>query len=219
MKIICKACKEVKEFYAKGMCKKCYRKKWRLEHPEYNKKYYLENIEKVKKSAAKWQLENPEKANAATKKWEINNREKIKVWKKKYRNENLEKVKARIRKWQKENPKKVKVAIRKWEKANPGKVREYWLKRRGYGKVEKGIVDRIITENIIRYGVITCEKDKKPCPNNYHIDHIIPVSKGGNNDYSNLQILCAKCNLEKHVETKDYRQNSISNQLFLKSSF
>lgn len=30
-----------------------------------------------------------------------------------------------------------------------------------------------------------------------HVDHIVPVSRGGDNGLRNLQILCSTCNLEK----------------------
>lgn len=44
----------------------------------------------------------------------------------------------------------------------------------------------------------------------YEIDHIVPVSKGGSSDISNIQLLCMSCNRSKH--NKD-------NRTFLSSVF
>lgn len=49
----------------------------------------------------------------------------------------------------------------------------------------------------------TCQKCGKYMPDEVglHIDHVVPVSKGGKSVMSNLQVLCSKCNLSKSNKT------------------
>ena len=35
------------------------------------------------------------------------------------------------------------------------------------------------------------------CPGDWHLDHIVPRSRGGSDDRHNLRILCVSCNLHK----------------------
>jgi 5-methylcytosine-specific restriction enzyme A len=46
-----------------------------------------------------------------------------------------------------------------------------------------------------RHQCQSCGKTAQQSP--LHIDHIIPLAKGGTNDLSNLHTLCQSCNLGK----------------------
>ena len=49
---------------------------------------------------------------------------------------------------------------------------------------------------------ITSELTETP-----HVDHIIPLARGGTNDLVNLQLLCSKCNLKKGAKLKCVRRS------------
>lgn len=43
----------------------------------------------------------------------------------------------------------------------------------------------------------------QPCKAEYHIDHIVPLSKGGSNTADNICIACPPCNLSKGGQMPD----------------
>jgi 5-methylcytosine-specific restriction endonuclease McrA len=51
-----------------------------------------------------------------------------------------------------------------------------------------------------------CFYCRKPLSITLHIDHLIPVIKGGKDDLPNLVLACVQCNQEKHNKTpEEYR--------------
>jgi len=65
------------------------------------------------------------------------------------------------------------------------------LKKNAKGKITKAIIQELLLESngLCFYCKQVIEK--------YHIDHYIPLSKGGSNEKSNLKISCPTCNLKK----------------------
>ncbi len=94
---------------------------------------------------------------------------------------------------------------RKWRSRNREKAREFSKRRRGrlLGRLEKGSVKRIYAQQRGRCAI--CRTSIK---SEYHIDHIIPVSKGGEHIARNIQLLCPPCNMRKSNKDQiDYMQS------------
>jgi 5-methylcytosine-specific restriction endonuclease McrA len=46
-----------------------------------------------------------------------------------------------------------------------------------------------------------CAYCEVPLDGVYSVDHMIPLSRNGNNDWSNLAVTCPPCNMRKHTRT------------------
>ena len=64
---------------------------------------------------------------------------------------------------------------------------------------QRQLMTKELRQKIAERDNFTCKKCGKYMPDGVglHIDHIIPVSKGGKSVPSNLQVLCSKCNGQK----------------------
>jgi 5-methylcytosine-specific restriction endonuclease McrA len=88
-------------------------------------------------------------------------------------------------------------ARRRYRAANPEKTREWAQSRRGIGRIPRGTVKRLRAEQ-----KDACAYCGRPIPP-YHLDHKLPVCRGGRNDADNLHLTCPTCNLRKSALTHE----------------
>jgi 5-methylcytosine-specific restriction endonuclease McrA len=105
---------------------------------------------------------------------------------------------ARERKRTPEKRKQQREALRVYRAKNPHKVRE-WKHRRDNGKV----LPRLPYGTIPRLGGAQrwrCAICRVSIRAGYHLDHIMPIARGGLHEPRNLQLLCATCNVRKNAK-------------------
>jgi len=188
-----------------------------------HRQWHIDNRETKREITKRWRLSNPDKFRESQKKsaakWRQANIFRIVEERKRIYWENpekhLESDRARRAKLSLEQRKSYLETKRKWRKANPDLVKTTLARAKKAFKERHPLAERIrahkrrllIRENggtyteedvkrLLRMQRSRCAYCRKNLPN-YHVDHIIPLARGGMNDARNLQLLCAPCNLEK----------------------
>lgn len=171
-----------------GMCVSCSKEKQSSPKLiEYKRKYFQENKQKLMAGhRLRRDLLGPEHRLQCDRAWREKNKEALSAKRKAYR---------------KANEPMLRVAIRDWEKRNPEKMAACRHNSRAMRKKAEGShtgedIKRIYESQ--RGICINCKiKIPKSGKHRYHIDHIVPLAKGGTNNADNLQILCVRCNCSK----------------------
>lgn len=137
------------------------------------------------KKAQKYYLKNKEKIKEYKRKYTALNRDKISEKQKKYREENKESIAKSKKEWTKKNIQRRRISSLNYAHRRRNKI------LKGDATVEQ--VKHLIDTTTHCYW---CKKKLT----DYHIDHYVPLSKGGKHTISNLVLACPKCNLIKNAK-------------------
>jgi hypothetical protein len=180
----------------------------------------------------KFQKENPERVRQYSKKWREANQERAKSVDARYRGSHPEKVKSRSRSWRERNPDKQKEATRSWKKQNLSYYKEATRIRNAAKRLDPRVQAMRAERNAIRQArkhasYIALGKDSRRvvfavyaamrritrCIGiQWSVDHIVPLSKGGDHAPWNLQLMPYSINCTKNTkEDFDHAYNVHAN--------
>ena len=164
---------------------------------------------------------DPDREREYQKEYREKHKERLSAYFKEYRKKNKERIATKKKEWHEANRDKVLARIRKWRKNNPDYNRQYakankesiahnrreWVKKNQWrranieAKREAIKISALLpTSDFDLINKFYQQRDliSRETSIQHHVDHIIPLSKGGAHHQDNLQIITATENLSKH---------------------
>ncbi len=202
----CKTIKDLSEFYklrlgkqgVSSWCKACTLKQ--------KKEYHIKNNKDILKKKKDYHSENRDKLIIKSKKYAEKNKHK----RKEYDDKNRERNTKNKLEWREQNIVKSKEANKKYLSSTKGKLakansqhkRRSIIKRQADGSLPQNIGYPLTAElhNLLDRQDNRCNDCNTPIShtlNNIHLDHHVPLSKGGTHSIENIVWLCDKCNMTK----------------------
>ena len=116
---------------------------------------------------------------------------------------NRDSISRRRRQLYRENRESMVAVAREYRERNREKTREWAKTNYAKRKCAQGDYGDIEVQALLVYQEGYCAACGKDLDSGFHVDHILPISRGGDNSIRNLQILCPGCNQSKHARLLD----------------
>lgn len=167
-------------------------------------------------ASREWREANKERLRVAIKTWYETNKGQIRERRRAKRVANRESERARIRAWvdknrerfnetrrsrRSRNPDLANAYHKSWRDVHPEKIRALRHTRRARKRGAEGHYVVGDLHAILEEQALSCYCGVSFLVTPPTVDHIIPLSRGGSNWPSNLQLLCQPCNDSKGAKT------------------
>jgi 5-methylcytosine-specific restriction endonuclease McrA len=186
-------CHPDRKYHAKDLCKYCYRKTIRENHKEkiaiYMKDYWKENKCRLSEYNKRYRELNSEKLHIYETQLRPNKNSRLE-YSKDYQHEKPESHRKASYKW----------AMSESERA-AASTRRALKRTTADGSVTSQTIQEMFSK---QNGLCKNSLCKAILEDNYHIEHIIPISKGGKHSIYNIQLVCPYCNLTKSTKIFSY---------------
>lgn len=159
-----------------------------------NKEYRERDLESYNEKQRKRYRRDIDKRRA----YNAANAERIATYKREWRKANPDKVKKHKRDSAKRHPESHNKRNKRYRDNHPEKMRQksrtQWARRKTTeGKYTQKEIDRLYEE---QHGY--CAYCGIRLFDRFHVDHVVPISRGGTNHYDNLLLACPHCNQSKN---------------------
>jgi 5-methylcytosine-specific restriction endonuclease McrA len=164
-----------------------YSQQYKIDHAEELKEYdrlnYQKNKESEKKRSREYRAKHRDRYLELNRKWHLENKDKERAYEEKTKEKRV--IQKKI--WKEKNPDKMKI----YSINNNAKRRDLTGGNVYVGvKIIRSLWDK--QEGKCFYCLKELDK--------YHVDHYVPLARGGKHEEENLRLACPLCNHKKHAK-------------------
>ena len=185
------ACSEAAK-RAKARYRETHREELRAKNREYGRThkaeraaYYQANREELRAKQNAYNAEHAEESRRRAMEWYYANPERAKATRAKWRRENVDRVNEMLELWRLANPERFEASR---------KARRARRRARLAGAPGRYTADDVAAQMAEQDGCCMYCGERVT---DYHVDHYIPLARGGSNGPENIVIACPPCNLKK----------------------
>lgn len=160
----------------RATCKECQR--------AYKKRYRAENQHVIKAHTERYYRENKDSCLEATRRWRERNRAAIAEYDRARRSENPE-------------------ALRAYYRDNKARFDHHRRQRQARLRGAPGSHTAEEVARMIEDQGGLCAYCECSLEGGFHVDHMLPISRRGTNDWSNIAVTCPLCNWSKNNKTTE----------------